>query len=335
MQLANIKDVKRDPEATGRVLGLAYPDRLGRRRAGSPKYLLTSGKTATLPRRSVLDKHECLAIGLVDGAGADVRILLAAPIALEDIERIYGDRITTEQEVRWDAATSSVVARTLRTAGRLILEERLLEEDSPLITDTFLEGIRQLGLRALPWDRDSRSLVERAEWLRTHGFTDPTWPNCSDDVLTSTMRMWLRDFVGGMRKKEHLTRLSLKQVFSAMFTHEQLRQLDKLAPTHLRVPSGSKIQISYDSPDQPVLAVKLQELFGLTETPTVAGGKAPVTIHLLSPAARPLAVTQDLPSFWKNTYPDIRKQMRARYPKHPWPEDPMTAVPTRRTNRRR
>jgi ATP-dependent helicase HrpB len=161
------------------------------------------------------------------------------------------------------------------------------------------------------------------------------FPDLSDGGLIASMETWLAPFTKGMWKLEQLQRLGLADVLRSQLSPHQQRELDRLAPPYLLVPSGSRIALDYTQTDHPSLSVKLQELFGLAETPRVAGEKIPVTIHLLSPASRPLAVTQDLRSFWQNVYPEIRKQLRARYPKHPWPEDPMTAVPTRRTTKRR
>ncbi len=324
-----------DPDATGLVLALSYPDRVGQRREATDRYLLSGGRTASLPKKSMLGKHEYLAVGHVDGAGQDVKILLAAPLTLNDAETVFEGRIVDVDEVRWDAATAAVVSRRVRKAGSLVLTEKRSTHDSPEILDAFLEGIRSLGLDVLPWDKESDSLVQRNEWIRSHVADRSEWPDCSKENLESTLKEWLGPFVGGMRKREHLKSLSMKTILESRFTREQLRDLQTLAPATIRVPSGSQIRLSYEKQEAPVLAVKLQELFGMTSTPTVARGKIPVLIHLLSPASRPLAVTQDLPSFWKNTYPEIRRQMQARYPKHPWPEDPMKAVPTRKTVRRR
>jgi ATP-dependent helicase HrpB len=163
----------------------------------------------------------------------------------------------------------------------------------------------------------------------------PELPDLSDKVLEASVAEWLGPFLEGMWTLQHLQRLKLTEILRSRLAHHDLREIDRLAPSHLQVPSGSRIALEYTTADYPALSVKLQELFGLTETPRIAGGTIPVTIRLLSPAGRPLAVTQDLRSFWQNTYPEIRKQLRARYPKHPWPEEPLTATPTRRTIRKR
>jgi len=332
--MASIKENPYDADATGLVLALAYPDRVGRRKRGTDQYLLVSGKTAEVPKRSVLDKHEFLAVGHVDGIGSIVRILLAAPLTAEDVAMLFADQICEEQDVHWDAATSAVVARTVRKAGSMILEERPLMEDSPEKLDALLQGIRAEGLDSLPWDKPSVSLRDRVEWIRKNDLADETWPDSSPSALLNTLEEWLAPFLGGVWKLQQLKNLDMVSIMSSRFTHAQRRAMHALAPTHIRVPSGSDVRLSYED-HVPVLPVKLQEMFGLTETPRIGGGKVPVRIHLLSPANRPLAVTQDLASFWKNVYPEIRGQLRAKYPKHPWPEDPLRAEPTRRTVQRR
>jgi ATP-dependent helicase HrpB len=279
----------------------------------------------------MLGRNEFLAIGIVDGAGPDVRILLAAPLRPDDVETIFAGRLTELEEVRWDDPSGGVVARIVRKAGSIILSERPLVGESHAVLSAMLDGVRSLGIDALPWTKEARGFVQRSEWTRNHASVDDSWPDCSITGMETTLDVWLAPFLGGIRRKDALTRLNLLAAIQSRFSHAQLRQLDTLAPNYVVVPSGSKVHLSYDSGDHPVLAVKLQELFGLTRTPTVGGGRTPVTLHLLSPAARPLAVTQDLPSFWKNVYPEIRTQMRSRYPRHPWPEDPMSARPTKKT----
>ncbi len=331
---AGIADEDRDTGKAGLLLGLAYPDRVARRRPGSERYQLSSGRTAILPARSVLGKHEFLAVGHVDGAGAEVRIQLAAPLSAEDIQEIFAGQVVESNDVRWDPTAGSVIARKVRAAGSLVLEERPLTDDTPEVVTAFLDGIRSTGLHTLPWDKETRSFVDRSEWVRRYVPSAGQWPDCSPDGLLASLDEWLGPFVGGMKKLGQLKRLDLKAALQSRFTHAQLRDLDRFAPTAITVPSGSKVRLSYEEHGTPVLAVKLQEMFGQLDTPRIGDGKVPVQVQLLSPAGRPLAVTQDLASFWMNTYPEIRTQLRARYPKHPWPEDPVAATPTRRTVRK-
>jgi ATP-dependent helicase HrpB len=194
----------------------------------------------------------------------------------------------------------------------------------------MIGAIRKLGIEILPWTNPVRALRSRSEWLRRVALVGNEWPDLSHRHLTETVGEWLGPHLGKVKKRSQLAHLDLLMIVRSMYTWNQLKDLDRLAPTHLVVPTGSNIPIDYDGGDLPVLAVRLQEMFGETQTPTVGGGKVKVQLHLLSPARRPLAVTQDLPSFWKNAYPAVRKDMRGRYPKHFWPEDPLQAEPTRR-----
>ncbi|MEX2090339.1 MAG: ATP-dependent helicase C-terminal domain-containing protein, partial [Bacteroidota bacterium] len=213
--------------------------------------------------------------------------------------------------------------------------ERSLDRSHSNVARELAAGVRQLGLESLPWTKETRSFLDRSEWLRKNGFTGSGWPDLSPETLLATLEEWLLPFLDGKWKKEHLASLDLHTVLNARFSYDQLQKLERLAPSHLKLPSGSRVPLDYGSGNQPVLGVRLQELFGQVETPRVAGGKAPVLLHLQSPARRPLAVTQDLQSFWETVYPEIRTQMRARYPRHYWPEDPRNAQPTSRTIKRK
>ena len=197
----------------------------------------------------------------------------------------------------------------------------------------MIDGIRQIGLDVLPWDKESRAIVSRAEWLRKTRRAS-SLPDLSNAALTATLDVWLAPYLNGIRRIDQLQTLNLSGILRAQFSFDGWRNLERLAPSHLTLPSGTHAALDY-SAEQPVLAVRLQELFGQTNTPTICDGTINVLLHILSPARRPLAVTQDLGSFWKTVYPEIRSQMRARYPKHPWPEDPLTAKPTNKTVSRR
>lgn len=332
--LAGIDAYRTSGDGSGLLLGLAYPDRVARKKAGTEQYRTSGGSIAFLPRSSYLSQHEFLAIGDVDGAGNEVKILLAAPLLRVQVVQLFEGQITTSEECAWSDGGQHVVARKVEKAGSLIIDESMVVPRGERVVAAMLEGVRSLGLDALPWSKDTAAIRIRSEWLRRLGGVPIGWPDLSDERLLASIEDWLAPFLGGLWKREHLERLPMSEILLALFTHDQKRALDRLAPSRLVVPSGSSVTIDY-SGAQPVLAVKLQEMFGATTTPTVAGGHVNVVLHLLSPARRPLAVTQDLPSFWKNTYPKLRTQMRAEYPKHPWPEDPLTAIPTRRTVKKR
>jgi ATP-dependent helicase HrpB len=214
----------------------------------------------------------------------------------------------------------------------IVLDEQHLDVAPDTARNVILEVVRSMGLTCLTWSPECRALRVRSEWLRRSGHAPAPWPDLSDEGLTTDLAGWLGPHLDGVTRKQQLERLDTRMILKKHLGHRRIAELDRLAPATHAVPTGSRITLEYDP--EPVLAVKLQEMFGEAATPAVAGGTVPVLIHLLSPAGRPLAVTRDLPSFWKNVYPEVRKEMRGRYPKHPWPEDPMTAQPTRRTKKR-
>lgn len=336
MEIAQIKETLIKKLAFGALLALAYPDRIGRQKPERPgTYHLVNGSIASLPPGSPLMREAFLAIAELDADAISGRIFLAAPLHQADLQRIFAAELQSKEEVFWDHREGKVNARRISRLGEMIVEESAIVPDGEQTIIALMEGIRRRGLHVLPWDKESERLRDRIEWARKSLPHFDDYPDCSDAGLEADLESWLEPFLAGMKGLEHLHALDLLAVLAARLTPAQKRQLDRQVPPYLLVPSGSRIAISYPGQGSPILAVKLQELFGLTETPRIGDGRVPVTIHLLSPAARPLAITQDLRSFWQNTYPEIRKQLRARYPKHPWPEDPLRAEPTRKTLRRK
>jgi ATP-dependent helicase HrpB len=337
-RLRELIDARQGSDAGGHLgmlLAMAYPERVAKRRTpDGVRYQLAGGPGGVLPPKSALSREEYLAVGDVDGVGAEVRIFLAEPVSEADLRSAFGELLETSREVAWDPRQEIVVAREQTRLGAITLDERPLAPGADALTDCMIEGIRQIGLGALPWTPAASALRERSEWLRRRGLAGPEWPDLSDEALLRELPAWLGPYLAGITRRTQLSRLDLQKIVEARFSFQEMRELDRLVPTHLVVPTGSRIALEYPPEGPPVLAVRLQEMFGQTETPTVAGGKVKVLIHLLSPARRPLAVTQDLPSFWKNAYADVRKDMRGRYPKHHWPENPLEAEPTRRTKRR-
>ncbi|HTY59069.1 MAG TPA: ATP-dependent helicase HrpB [Bacteroidota bacterium] len=324
----------RDLSRLGLLVALAYPERVARRRPDSPgRYQMVNGAGALLPEGSALGREEFIAVADVDGIGTEVRIFLAAPIDRGDLLDAFRDAIVDEDEVFWNQADESVVARRVQRLGAISLGERGVPPRGEAVRDAMMEGIRLMGLGALPWGKGAESLRSRSEWLRRRGLARAEWPDLSDENLLGTLPLWLGPFLDGVTRRSHLGRLDMDAILRALFTHRAWSELDRLAPESITVPTGSKIRLDYASGEIPVLSVRLQEMFGQTDTPSVAGGGVSVLVHLLSPAGRPLAVTQDLRSFWSNAYQDVRKEMRGRYPKHVWPEDPLAAKPTGRTKR--
>jgi ATP-dependent helicase HrpB len=322
-------------EAAGELLALAYPDRVAKRRGGLGRFHMSGGRGAILPESDPLAGVDYLAVAEVDGAEREARIFLAAPIARAEIDRLFFAQISTRDVVEWDSREGTVIARRRTLLGSLILDDKPLPKPDPAtLALGLLQGVREIGLDALPWSPATRSLQGRTALARKL-FPEEDWPDFSDATLIEGLGNWLLPHLAGMKNRADLTRLDLFSILENELDWEKRRRLDAIFPTHLEVPSGSSYALDYLGGEEgPVLAVKLQELFGLTETPTVGNGRAAVTLHLLSPAQRPLAVTRDLKSFWINAYPAVRGEMRGRYPKHPWPDDPLSAVPTRLTKKK-
>ena len=322
-----------DARETGRVLALAYPDRVAQKRSGAAgQFLLANGKGAELLAGDLLASAEFLAVADLDAAQRNARIFLAAPLTRDEIEADFGDAIATADAIAWDARTEAVLARRRATLGALVLADKPLTKADPTqVAAAMAEGIRALGLGALPWSREAENLRARVAFLRR--LDGDGWPDWSDAALSASLDAWLTPYLSGTTRRSQLAGLDLAEILAARLGYEQRRALDRLAPTHVAAPSGSRIAIDYAGAT-PVLAVKLQEMFGARESPAVADGRVRLVIHLLSPAGRPLAVTQDLAGFWRNAYPQVRGEMRGRYPRHPWPDDPLAAAPTKRTKRR-
>lgn len=328
------RDSDSDSAATGALLSLAYPDRIGRRRAATAgRYLLSGGRGAALPEGDPMGNSEFLVVADLDGSAMDSRVFLAAPISLAEIEKLHGDRVVDEQVVQWSARDGAVLARQRRRLGAIALEDGPLRKpDADKVRAAMLDGIRQLGVAALPWSGDLRRWRERVAFLRQQAPAD--WPDLSDAALLDSLDGWLAPFLSDVSRRDHLSRIDLAAALKALLPWEKQRELDRQAPTHIEVPSGSRVPIDYGNAAEPTLAVRLQEMFGLSDTPRIAGGKVPLTVHLLSPARRPVQVTRDLASFWSNGYKAVKAELKGRYPRHYWPDDPLIAEPTARVRPR-
>jgi ATP-dependent helicase HrpB len=318
-------------EAVGLLVAFAYPDRIGRARGdGGGRYVLSGGRGAALPGPSALARTEYLAVAALDAGEREGRIQLAAPLSLPLLMQHFGGLVEETTRVEWDPRAEAVAARRLRRLGQLVLEDEPLRQAGTRTTAAMLDGVRALGLRCLPWTPALEQWRTRVAFARA---TDPqgvtAWPDLSDETLLASLESWLAPWLDGVMRREQLGRLDLGGALHALLDWTTQRRLDAYAPTHLAVPSGSRIAIDY-SGGVPKLAVRLQEVFGLAESPRVAEGRVPVTLELLSPARRPVQVTRDLQSFWSRGYHEVRKELKGRYPKHYWPEDPREAVATRR-----
>lgn len=331
------KPAERTTVSAGLLLAVAYPDRIAQRRSGDPqRYRLANGRGVRLLADDSLCGRDWLVAAHLDGGDKEGRIFLAAAIDPVELEQhqLFAAQIEEQRMVIWDNREQAVVCRQERRFGALVLAQKPIKAESAEMAKAMLEGVRQLGLEALPWDESSRQLQARVACLR-RWLPEQSWPALDDQQLAADLG-WLEPYLADTSRRAHLQRLDLTAILHNQLDWSQRQQLEQLAPKRLTAPSGSQIALRYDASGQPpVLAVKVQELFGLAATPTVAGGRMMVLLHLLSPARRPIQVTQDLAGFWQNTYPEVKKELQGRYPKHPWPVDPWTAVPTATAKARR
>ena len=327
--------MKVDP---GLLLAFAYPDRIGlRRSAGEGRFTLANGRGAAFAEPQTLARQELIVAVELDDRDRDARILLAAPLGRGELLEHFSERIQRRESVEWSAREQAVLARRTVELDALILQDRPLPEiPAEAARGAMLAGVRELGIGVLPWDREARDLRARIAFVRAlAGTVDPPWPAVSDEALRQSLDLWLGPWLQGVTRREHLARVRLADALRARLSFEQQRQLQEWAPTHLTVPSGSRIRVDYEGDNAPAVSVRLQEVFGLATTPRVAQGRVPVTLRLLSPAQRPVQMTRDLASFWRGAYAEVRKDLRGRYPKHYWPVNPLEAQPTRGTRRPR
>ncbi|HTP85060.1 MAG TPA: ATP-dependent helicase C-terminal domain-containing protein, partial [Alphaproteobacteria bacterium] len=325
-------DAEARSEDIGRLVAVAYPDRIAQRRSGTRgQFLLSNGRGAILPEADPLAGCDFLAVAALDGAVPLAHIFLAVPLTERDLLETFTDQIRDVEFVAWDSREEAVRARRQRRFGELVIDDKPFDAPPERVAAAMLEGIRELGLGALPWTDELRSLQARVAVLRR--LDGSTWPDLSDAALLSDAELWLTPYLAGLTRRGHLGRLDLGAALRGRLSWQQQQTLGRLAPTHLTVPSGSRVPIDY-STGSPVVSVRLQEMFGLTDTPAVADGRLPILLHLLSPASRPVQVTRDLASFWANAYHEVKRDLRGQYPRHHWPDDPLRATPTRRAKRR-
>lgn len=331
-QIRQIAGIAADEEgdfSPGALVAFAFPDRIAQRRGGDRRFRLSGGGGAVLPEHDALVTQDFLAVATTDGAAGDQKIFLAAPLSLKEIEEHFRDQIEIRDGLHWDSRSRAVSASRSRRLGALVLEEKPSANADPAqIAEAMTEGVRDMGLACLPWTEGSKILRARVMFLRRL-FPEAGWPDLSDEALLTGLWDWLTPYLAGISRKAHLDRIDMHQIIQSMIPHDLARQMDRLAPVRIEVPSGADVRIDYETEGDPVLRVRLQEMFGLARTPAIAEGRSPLRIELLSPAGRPLAVTQSLETFWTNGYPSVRSDMRGRYPKHAWPENPLNAEPVK------
>ena len=324
---AGIREKTMDPESAGIIVSFAYPDRIGHSRSPrSGEYALSNGTGARLRNEDPVSASEYLACASVEGEGNRQMIFTAAPLSFRDLEEFSPERITEEFHVHWNPERKGVEAEKQIRVGRMTVRTKNALNTLPAerLLAAYLAGIREEGIASLPFEKESESLRERVTFLRR--FVPDDFPDLSDEALLQTLEQWLGPFAGGFTQLSQLKKISLHTALKTLLSHKQLQELARLAPERIELPSGSHIRVDYSSPDGvPFLSAKLQELFGMLETPRVVGGRVPVTIRILSPAMRPVQTTSDLKHFWAESYFLVRKDLRGRYPKHDWPENPLEA----------
>ncbi len=316
------------------LLALAYPDRVARRRPGSrARFVLRNGRGAELRETDSLAPSPFIVATQLDDRKPEAQVFLAAAIDEDDVRRLFAAQIVTDESVEFDDASGAVAALRIERLGAIVLRESSIADPSEdAVRHALLGAIRRRGVSALPWSDAATRLRQRIAFAAAH---DASWPGVSDDELLAQLDEWLAPALTGVRRISALERVDLGDALASLLDWTRRRELDTLAPTHVVVPTGSRIPIDYSDPQAPCVAVRLQEVFGLNESPRVFGGRVAVTMQLLSPAHRPVQTTRDLAGFWRTSYFDVRKEMRGRYPRHEWPEDPLSATPTKRAKPRR
>lgn len=319
-----------DIDSAGVLLAHAYPDRIAQKRSGT-EYLLACGRGAFFPVVDTLCAHDYLAVATLDGAAQRARIFLAAPLDREQIFRYFEPRITVEERLGWDALSRSVVAERVQRLDQLVLRrEPWQKPDRARVRRALLDGITALGIACLPWTDELRQWQARVMLLRSV-FGVETWPDVSDGYLSAHYEHWLEPYLGNARRLDQVSARDLQAALTALLPGSGHAALDRLAPRTCQLPGGRRARLHYPADGgPPVLSARIQDLFGLRAVPPVADGRVRVLVHLLSPAMRPVQITADLDGFWKNSYHAVKKELKGRYPKHSWPDDPLQVVPPRR-----
>ncbi len=330
-RILNVKGPALDFQESGNLLALAYPDRIAHKRPGSNQHLLASGRGAILPTGDHMQQAEFLVAANLDGGRQQGRIFLGASLTRQEILTNHSHLLKKQEKVAWNK--TKVEANSILYLGSLELaREPLRQVDPYAMSRCLLQGIQQTGINCLGWTNKSRELQARMQ--SAHYYAPDTWPDVSDTNLVKDLS-WLEPYLDSIISLQQLKRIDLSSALLALLSWKDQQKLDKHFPTHFKVPSGSNKKIQYQPGEEPIIAVRVQEMFGLANTPQIADGHVKMKLHLLSPAQRPIQITQDLAGFWNNTYPQVKKELMGRYPKHHWPDDPWTATPTARAKRKR
>ncbi|WP_442756775.1 ATP-dependent helicase HrpB [Methylocystis sp. JAN1] len=321
------------PLSDGALVALAYPDRLAKSRGAKGDFLMANGRAASLPIEDPLSRAPYLAVAELTGRAAQARILAACALDAEEIEDIAGDRIEARDETMFDSSSASLRRRRFRRLGAIRLSEQNLSvEPNDESALALARGVATLGVSRLPWTKGQAQLRDRVAFLRKAEGEE--WPDLSDAALAESVDDWLAPYIVGRASLSDVSPSDLEAALASLLPYDLLRRLDAEAPAHFETPAGSRYALDYDAPNGPLLSVRVQELYGLSQHPTLARGRVPLTLELLSPAHRPIQTTRDLPSFWAGSWKEVKKEMKGRYPRHVWPDDPASAAPTTRAKPR-
>ena len=323
-----------DLDAVGRLVASAYPDRIAQARGKRGEFRMANGRAASIEPQETLASSAFLAVAEIAGRAAAARILAAAPLSRDEIESTFAARIETRTMIAFDAASAALRARRVRRLGSLLLDEQTLPVPATGEAAVLLaEGIAALGMARLPWTNALMQWRDRVMFLRRA--EGEAWPDLADPTLAATARDWLAPYLEGKTAIAEISGEELAQSLQALLPWDLTRRLDLEAPTHFEAPTGTHVAVDYAAEGAPVVSIRVQELYGLAQHPTLARGAVPVTLHLLSPAQRPIQITRDLPGFWRGSWAEVKTEMKGRYPRHFWPDDPGAAVPTTRAKPRR
>jgi ATP-dependent helicase HrpB len=317
----------------GALLALAYPDRVAKSRGSGGGFLLANGRGANVDEASALAQEPFLAVAEIAGTAAQARVLLAVPISLAEIQTCLADRIASREDMTFDATRMSLRGRRGLWLGAIALSEQPIRIEASDETAQLLAGeIARIGLYRLPWTKSLAQWRDRVAFL--HQTEGAEWPDVSDAALAAAAAQWLAPVFAGKTALAGLGADDLTAALHGLLPWNLRRRLDAEAPTHFVAPTGSAVPIDYAAPEGPKISIRVQELFGLDRHPSIAGGRVPLVVELLSPAHRPVQVTRDLPGFWRGSYAAVKAEMKGRYPRHPWPDNPLAASPTRRAKPR-
>jgi ATP-dependent helicase HrpB len=332
--MAGVRQAKpREEVSTARILALAFPERIAKARGAPGQFLLANGRGANLDPAHSLARSPYIVAAELSGSAASTRILLAAVADEADVLAAAGHRIREADEIDFDPAAAALRGRRVRRLDAILLGNEPRPVAASEATSRLLaEGIAKLGLDRLPWSKSQLQLRHRVGFLRAAEGGE--WPDLSDAALGETAAAWLAPFLDGKTKLSDIGADDLGAALDALLPWSLKRRVDDEAPTHFEAPTGNRHAIDYETAGAPALHIRVQELFGLTQHPSIAGGRLPLTLHLLSPAHRPIQITRDLPGFWRGSWAAVKAEMKGRYPRHPWPDDPAQAAPTSRAKPR-